>query len=402
MQTARFRIGYPYDNPDPEKIKDSVVVLKKSEYRGFRCVYCKKEKYTLPEKDAGPKILQGYTGDGLVGELIESDDNRRSIAREGKIHGEGKSMQLALVLAACAVYGQEPIDQLPLLLFSAAIALPPSEPFLDATIKTYARTEEMLPCLIHKYHAAQMAKAYALVLPYRDAKILANALQCQTLDKIHDENLGQNASPMIVGISEIALPDLAKQIGISPRYFIDPRNPILPAEKNETSVVEENPPGSNEIPIPQQIKSDSIPKRPGKRYSVLICALAFLFGIFSLYHFFLKPILLSPYQEKIAQMDSRLERLYTSLGRLGLKRTSLFPSSSLEDDVQKLWHDVVQYQQALGTQALRKDWQKQGIPTEEEIKQGKYKNMLPQDPTLALPILEQGIRDLYQVMGLDW
>ena len=55
-----------------------------------------------------------------------------------------------------------------------------------------------------------MAKAYALVLPDRDAQILAKALNAEyhTLDKIHYENVVQYTKPMIVGVSEASLPNL--------------------------------------------------------------------------------------------------------------------------------------------------------------------------------------------------
>ncbi len=441
MPTARFRIGYPYDNPDQEKIKDSVVVLKKSEYRFFRCVYCKEEKYTLPEKDAGPKILQDYTENGLVGELIESDDNRQSIAREGKIHGEGKSMQLALVLAACAVYGNSSTDA-PLLLFSAAVGLPTAaEPFIDAVVKTYAIEKEIESCLIHKYKAAQMAKAYALVLPDRDAKILAKALneECQTLDKIHHENEEQYAKPMIVGISATSLPDLAEQIGISRHYFFDSRHidnypkpeavnqimeenkPIsqneiksarslkvefvpnksfdsLPDEKAANQVMEENKPADqNEIKIAQSMKVKPIPKKRSKLYFISIFLLIFIFLVFSLYQFFLKPTLLLSYKEEIAKMDSRLELLYNLMG---LERTLISFASNLEDQIQALWHDIVRFQKILGTESLRKDWQSKAVPTEDEISQGKYKAMLPKDTGQAISMLEQRLCELYHVMGL--
>ncbi len=223
MTYTKCRVGFPYDSSKPNKVKESVVVLSPYTDTGFTYVFKGDNKYSILHDQQTNCLISPYRNNGLLGILIESNDERESIAKEGEIHGRGTSMQLAVVLALVAKYNNEKIDNLPLILFSGAINYPPVKPFLNATIETYEDDIELLEkSLINKYKAAKMAKAYALVMPNRDAKILSNALkeECKTIDDINFANFQENDKPMIIGISTFSLPDLATKIGINPYYFI--------------------------------------------------------------------------------------------------------------------------------------------------------------------------------------
>lgn len=219
---TKFRIGYPYATSKPAKTRKSVVILKPTNaYTGFSAVRFQNDIYSLPATDPGPYVLNGYQK-GIEGELVQSDDpSKQSIAKENKkLHGQGRSSQLAIVLAACAIYDnkRQVATLQPLLLFSAAISRPSgAKPFLDATIETYCDEELVSKCLKSKYKAAKMAKAQALILPTRDAKILAESLNKKVykLDKISKLDSLNDKKTIIIGVTATSLPALAKQIGIS-------------------------------------------------------------------------------------------------------------------------------------------------------------------------------------------
>ncbi|WP_372370286.1 hypothetical protein [Candidatus Uabimicrobium sp. HlEnr_7] len=218
---TKFRIGYPYASVDPEEEREAVVVLYPHRYSGFDTVIKEQRECKLVATDLGPRILSKLSSRGVVGNLIEAQDERDSIVQQDRVIGQGTSMQLALILAVFAKYQTQSSD-LPLLLFSAAINNPKgAPPFIDAKIETYCLPEEVLVCLISKYKSAQMAKAQALVLPKRDARILAAALGKKSygidqLKKIKTKNI-----PLIVEVESDALPQLAKIIGVSPYHYHD-------------------------------------------------------------------------------------------------------------------------------------------------------------------------------------
>ncbi|WP_372364932.1 HEAT repeat domain-containing protein [Candidatus Uabimicrobium sp. HlEnr_7] len=218
----KVRIGYPYANSDPQTIREAVVVLSANKYRGFKHVHSDNNVYKLVESDEGPAILN-RSSKGVKGELLETDDNRKSIVRRGYVIGQGKSMQLALVLAA---FSKAPVDSSqPLILFSAAIECPEGAPsFIDSKIATYAREHTIANSLQSKYQAATFAKSTALVLPIRDAKILGNCLNKQWKQLCHLSEVIQRGGeePQIIGVEEHDLPTLAKMLGISPYHYKQP------------------------------------------------------------------------------------------------------------------------------------------------------------------------------------
>lgn len=220
---ARARIGYPYAVSDPCEEREAVVILQPHHYPGFSCVYKNEQKCQLVASDPGPQILNHIVRKGVCGYLIEPDDKRESIAVNGRITGQGTSMQLALVLAVFAKYDRE-WSSLPLILCSAAIESPAgARDFIDATIETYCRDEEVLIGLIRKYSAAKMAKAAALVLPDRDAKILCNEIgkHCYSLSELTHILLEKHSCncPKIIGVKQQQLPQLAKNLGIRCSHY---------------------------------------------------------------------------------------------------------------------------------------------------------------------------------------
>ncbi|BBM82352.1 hypothetical protein [Candidatus Uabimicrobium amorphum] len=218
---TRYRIGYPYANPSPEKLRDVVVVLEPNNYAGYREVRDSNHNiYVLPSSDPGPPILN-LCHHGVSGTIIEQNDHSKtSIAQNGRINGAGVSMQLALVLAAFAQYEHNKAQNLPLVLLSAAIAKPiGAPPFLDATIKTYCDANEVEEDIIKKYNAAKMAKAVALVLPTRDAHILSQKLQQKVNDITIFRQQLSNEKPCIVAADDVSLPQLAAHLGICKFHY---------------------------------------------------------------------------------------------------------------------------------------------------------------------------------------
>ncbi|BBM84555.1 hypothetical protein [Candidatus Uabimicrobium amorphum] len=219
---ANCRIGYPYASSDRKIKKDSIVILKASDYRGFTTVTSNKFSYQIPTTDEGPNVLVGFKK-GVVGKLIESKDERQSIAKNGEIRGEGKSSQLAIVLACCAVY-EGSTDRLPIILFSAAIDIPAgAKPFIGATINSYCTEAYVKDSLIHKYEAACMVGAVALVLCMRDAKILTQLVgkEITEIDLLSSLLCRNTKEPAIVGVGKKSLPDLASKIGINKYHYTE-------------------------------------------------------------------------------------------------------------------------------------------------------------------------------------
>lgn len=220
---TKYQIGYPYVSQKPEIIKDSVVLLiPETEYvQGFQYVMKDGQYYAHPI-DNGPKVLENFSK-GVVGRLIEEENPKKeSIARGGMISGEGISMQLALILAACSQYNSDDErERLPLILFSAAIERHKNaSPFLDSVITTYCNEVDARKYLPLKYRAAKMAKAIAFIIPQRDAEILAQELQT-TYYRIDQLNSIESSidSPVIVGVKKDDLVKIAENIGVSNFYF---------------------------------------------------------------------------------------------------------------------------------------------------------------------------------------
>ncbi|WP_372365514.1 hypothetical protein [Candidatus Uabimicrobium sp. HlEnr_7] len=213
-----IQIGYPYAASNFETTKDSVVILQPTKYCGFHSVVVNGVEHKLSVTDAGPKILNRVVDRGVVGTLIESPDERRSIAQHGQIIGQGTSMQLAIALS---VFTKKICDG-PIILFSGAIELPTgAPPFVDAQIRTYCSSKIAEQGLVAKYRAAKMAKAHALVLPQRDAKIISSALniEYQPLKYLSVAIKENRLSPAIIGVKSNELPTMANLLGISSFYY---------------------------------------------------------------------------------------------------------------------------------------------------------------------------------------
>lgn len=212
------RIGYPYACSTPQDVREAVVILSPSDYPGFSDVVVGNEKYQIVETDTAAHILDSLPR-GVYGKLMEAQDNRKSIARRGRIIGQGSSMQLALVLA---VFSKRVSGEAPLVLCSAAVDHPRGAPkFVDAVVKTYCSEEVAKESLLRKYEAAVFSQAVALVLPKRDAEILAQCLQQENfpLAALQQKISTAQDSPAIVGLEENQLPQLAKIIGINPYHY---------------------------------------------------------------------------------------------------------------------------------------------------------------------------------------
>lgn len=230
---VNFQLGFPYAREE-SIYRNSIVLLRSSKYRGFREIENQKdsETYHLQSKK-GSSILDGFEHGGVVGTLFESE-NGKSIARDGEIHGDGSSMQLALVLAACSKDRYvDPSKEKPFILFSAKIIKPSGSPnFIDAKITTYCTDEEARESILSKYEAAVELGAKALVVPKRDATILGKLKNkkffgIDKIKKIREDD----EETYIISAKENELPDLAKILGISPYYFKEKNrginNPIL-------------------------------------------------------------------------------------------------------------------------------------------------------------------------------
>ncbi|RME76570.1 MAG: DUF1929 domain-containing protein [Planctomycetota bacterium] len=219
--STKFQIGYPYAPSDPSRVRASVVILKPSFYKGFRRIFYGNHIYRLPLTCRGPEILEELDK-GVEGELLESKEvEKESIAKQGQIIGGGTSMQLALALAVYAEYESE-VDRkrLPLLLFSGAIQKPPGlPPFLESQIMPYGEEDEVGPSLVEKFKAAQMSRAFGLVLPKRDAQILSSLVGKKVEDLEILDTKNHSETPYIIGVSSHSLPLIAEKIGISPYYY---------------------------------------------------------------------------------------------------------------------------------------------------------------------------------------
>ncbi|MEX2665570.1 pentapeptide repeat-containing protein [Candidatus Uabimicrobium amorphum] len=210
----KYRIGYPCASADPQHNKSTAVILHPCVHKGFKYIRNKTNTYKIVNP-AGARILN-YCSRGVYGTLIESDDQRQSIVRAGMIHDDGDSMHLALILA---VFQRNHSENAPLLLFSAAVRHPPGAiPFLNARITSYCDISIVKDSLLQKYKVAVMAKAKALIILEEHAILLAHELQ-KKIHTIQSINYEHSDEPIIVGVRDNDLPNIAKHIGIDPYYY---------------------------------------------------------------------------------------------------------------------------------------------------------------------------------------
>jgi hypothetical protein len=216
-----YRIGFPYAKPS-EAYKEAWVDLSPSHVVGFREVYFENERFALAPEDIGPKILDRLDSRGCTGRLWQWGEGREIIdRRSGRLTAQGRSMQLALVLATFAEDATR--TNAPLLLCSAAIDHPFGHPpFQGARIIPYADADHVRQDLLGKFLCAQRAGAIALALPHRDALLLQEALLQQGQD-LPLLKLDQWRKPpqelSLLALMEGDLPQLASLLGCASQNF---------------------------------------------------------------------------------------------------------------------------------------------------------------------------------------
>ena len=174
---------------------------------------------------------------GVEGRLIESDkSNCKSIATDGRISEAGHSNQLAIALAACAIYqNRNEINKRPLLLFSAAVHKSTRHNFfINSKIINYINPnyqlnhlEEVRGQIVQKYKAAVMAKARALFVPVEHAQMISDSHDPETPDNWYplsefqnfDCLLKEQEKPLVIGLDSEDLPKLANLLELDTEYF---------------------------------------------------------------------------------------------------------------------------------------------------------------------------------------
>ena len=217
----RYRIGFPYAKPSDD-YKEAWVELSPQHVAGFREVIFEHERFSLAPEDIGPKILDRCDTKGCTGCLRQWGSGREILdRRSGRLTAQGRSMQLALVLAAFA--DTVPPGNAPLLLCSGAIDHPFGHPpFQGARITPYADPEHVLQDLVGKFRCAQRAGATALALPQRDATLLQRTL-LQQGENVTLLKLDQWHQPLLelslISLAEGDLPQLASTLGCARQHF---------------------------------------------------------------------------------------------------------------------------------------------------------------------------------------
>ena len=219
MAGALYRIGFPFAKPS-EDHQEAWVELAPSHMAGFREVYHEEQRYALAPEDVGPKILDRLEGRGCVGLLHQWGEGKGILDhRSGRLLGQGRSMQLALVLAVFA----DPQGDAPLMLCSGAIDHPFGHPpFQGARIMPYADGKIVEADLLAKFRCAQCAGAVALALPMRDAMILKEALSQngETVSVLKAEQLKSPPQSLsLVALSDGDLAKFASVMGIANGHF---------------------------------------------------------------------------------------------------------------------------------------------------------------------------------------
>jgi hypothetical protein len=223
-----WRIGFPYSRPSQD-YKGAWVELTPSSHPGFREVISAGERFRIPQEDAGPRILDRLEGKGCVGLLHQWGEGQEILDRRGgTVCGQGRSMQLALILSS--VGEVESPSEAPLVLISAAVDHPfGAPPFMGARAVPYAEASRLEGDLVDKYETAVQAGASTLVLPKRDANLLVRVLGEKSVATVKVKRLVDleeyPSSPLIIGMESDEVGELAVQLGVPHTRFQAPSKP---------------------------------------------------------------------------------------------------------------------------------------------------------------------------------